>query len=83
MKFKTTPVYIPLYGYGLECVGNIALEPHVTGTFAADPITGTDGTLFGVFTVADDGSFPSHWSGTYRINVDRLKVCSPDVFEGV
>ena len=53
MTFKTTPVTIPLYGHGLETVGSIDHEPIVTGTFAADPVTGNDGTIFGVFTVPD------------------------------
>lgn len=85
MKFKTTSVTIPLYGHGLECVGNIAREPHVTGTFAADPVTGSDGTIFGVFTVPDPtgAEYPSLWAGTYRIRADRLKVCAPDVFEEI
>lgn len=53
MTFKTSAVTIPLYGHGLECDGSIAHEPQVTGTFAADPVTGNDGTVFGVFTITD------------------------------
>lgn len=85
MKFKTSPVTIPLYGHGLLCVGNISPEPRVTGTFAADPVTGSDGTIFGVFTVPDPtgAEYPSCWAGTYRIHADRLKVWSPDVFEEI
>ncbi len=84
MIFKTTSVTIPLYGHGLECVGNIAHEPHITGTFAADPVTGSDGKIYGVFTVPDSTNgtdYPSLWAGTYRIHADWLKVCSPGVFE--
>lgn len=76
MTFKTTSVTIPLYGHGLETVGNIDHEPMVTGTFAADPVTGNDGTVFGIFTVPDPTNgtdYPSQWAGTYRISVDRLK----------
>ena len=86
MKFKTTTVTVPLYGHGLETIGNIDNEPMVTGTFAADPVTGNDGTIFGVFTVPDPtngAEYPSQWAGTYRINADLLKACAPDVFEEV
>ena len=82
MTFKTDSVNIPLYGHGLECVGNIVHEPHVTGTFAADPVTGEDGNVYGVFTVQDsaDKSYPSLWAGTYRINASRLRAYAPSVF---
>lgn len=85
MKFKTSPVTIPLYGHGLECVGSIAHEPRVNGTFAADPVTGNDGNIFGVFTVTDpeDGRYPSGWAGTYRISASRLRSYGPDVFEEI
>ena len=85
MKFKTSPVTIPLYGHGLLCVGNISPEPKVTGTFAADPVTGSDGTIFGVFTVPDPegGEYPSGWAGTYRVNAERLRVSGEDVFEEI
>lgn len=84
MKLKTTPVNIPLYGHGLECVGSISNEPHVTGTFAEDPVTGNDGASYGVFTVTDpaDDSFPSSWAGVYRIRIDRLQAEAPNVFAG-
>lgn len=84
MRFKTDPVTIPLYGHGLECVGSIAHEPDVTGTFAADPVTGNDGTLFGVFTVPDPANgadYPSLWAGTYRLSASRLLANVPRVFE--
>ena len=82
MTFKTTPVTIPLYGHGLECSGNVAIEPQVSGAFAADPVTGNDGEVFGAFTVSDpeDKSFPSLWAGTYRISASRLKAEIPSVF---
>lgn len=83
MTFKTTSVIIPLYGHGLECSGNVTHEPNVPGTFAADPVTGNDGTVFGVFTVPDPTNgkdYPSQWAGTYRINADRLKAGAPYVF---
>ena len=82
MKFKTTPVTIPLYGHGLWCTSTLAHEPHVTGTFAEDPVTGNDGNSYGVFTIADpeDKSYPSAWAGVYRIDVSRLKAYVPSVF---
>ena len=86
MKFKTSPVTIPLYGHGLLCVGNISPEPRVTGTFAADPVTGNNGEIFGVFTVPDPegGEYPSGWAGTYRISATRLRCYGPaDVFEEI
>ena len=86
MTFKTTPVTIPLYGHGLETVGSIDHEPIVTGTFAADPVTGNDGTIFGVFTVPDPTNgkdYPSQWAGTYRISAGRLQARTPYVFEEV
>lgn len=85
MKFKTSPVTIHLYGHGLECVGSIANEPKVSGTFAADPVTGNDGNIFGVFTVPDPtgAEYPSLWAGTYRVNADRLRVSGEDVFEEI
>ena len=81
MKLITTPVNIPLFGHGLECVGSISNEPHVTGTFAEDPVTGNDGQDYAVFTVSDpeDKSFPSAWAGVYRINTSRLAVACPNV----
>jgi hypothetical protein len=81
MKFITTPVTIPLMGHGLESCGNLAHNPRVKGTFAADPITGNDGKIYGVFTAIDpdDKAYPSEWAGTYRIDVDRLKCAvAPD-----
>ena len=82
MKFITSPVNIPLYGHGLEDVGSVSTEPHVTGTFAEDPVTGNDGKAYGVFTIADpeNKAYPSLWAGTYRINADRLKAEAPNVF---
>lgn len=82
MTFTTATVNIPLYGHGLEDVGNIAHEPHVVGSFAADPVTGNDGVKYGVFTITDSetGAYPSAWAGTYRINADRLKAEVPQVF---
>ena len=85
MKFKTSPVTIPLYGHGLECVGSIDHEPRVNGTFAADPVTGNDGNIFGIFTIADPAGaeYPSSWAGTYRISASRLRSSGADVFEEI
>jgi len=85
MKFKTTPVTVPLYGHSLTAAGMLANTPKVTGTFAADPVTGNDGEVFGVFTVPDSETkaYPSYWAGTYRINVDSLKGGCPEVFESL
>lgn len=78
---KTTPVSIPLYGHGVETVGNIDHEPHVKGTFAAATVTGEDGKEYALFTVADEyPAAPSIWAGTYRISVDRLAAAGVDVF---
>ena len=73
---KTSAVTIPLFGHGLESVGNLAHEPRVDGSFAADTVTGNDGAEYAVFTVTDpaDGHYPSEWAGTYRISVSRLKA---------
>lgn len=73
---KTTTVTISLFGHGLEDVGNLAHDPRVTGNFAADTVQGNDGKEYALFTVIDpdDGRYPSEWAGTYRINVERLKV---------
>lgn len=93
MKFITTPVNIPLYGHALWCTSTMAHEPHVTGTFAEDPVTGNDGKTYAVFTVSDpaadetavtpDGEpalpFPSSWAGVYRIDVTRIKANIPYV----
>ena len=70
---KTNTVTIPLFGHGLESVGNLAHDPVVTGAFAADTVTGNDGVEYAVFTVAE-GNYPSEWVGTYRISVSRLKA---------
>lgn len=85
MKFKTSPVTIHLYGHGLAAVGSITPEPKVSGTFAADPVTGNDGEIFGVFTIADPegGEYPSGWAGTYRVNAERLRVSGEDVFSEI
>ena len=77
---KTSTVTIPLFGHGLESVGNLAHNPVVTGAFAADTVTGNDGVEYAVFTVAE-GNYPSEWVGTYRISISRLKAglrCIPD-----
>lgn len=81
-KMKTTPVTLPLYGHGLECVGSISAEPPVTGSFAEETIIGGDGKEYALFTVGDTfPNQPSGWAGTYRISVDRLVACGPlDVF---
>lgn len=80
-KMNTTPVTLPLYGHGLECVGSIDHEPTVTGSFAADTITGADGAEYALFTVADAyPAAPSIYAGTYRISVDRLRALGADVF---
>ena len=75
---KTNTVTIPLFGHGLESVGNLAHDPVVTGAFAADTVTGmtvtgNDGVEYAVFTVAE-GNYLSEWVGTYRISVSRLKA---------
>ena len=82
MRLKTEPVTISLHGHGLECVGNYAPEPLVTGSFAADPVTGNDGNEYALFTIADpqNGEYPSHWAGTYRISISYLKAYRPSVF---
>ena len=86
MTFKTTTVTIPLYGHGLESAGNVAIEPRVPGVFTADPVTGNDGEVFGVFTISDPTAesgalpYPSAWAGTYRISASRLKAEVPSVF---
>lgn len=78
---KTNPVSIPLYGHGVETVGNIDHEPHVKGTFAAATVTGEDGKEYALFTVADEyPAAPSIWAGTYRISVERLRHMAPSVF---
>lgn len=77
---KTSTVSIPLFGHGLEDVGNLAHDPVVTGAFAADTVTGNDGVEYAVFTVAE-GNYPSEWVGVYRIAVSRLQAglrCIPD-----
>lgn len=79
---KTTTVTIPLFGHGLEAVGNLAHEPRVTGAFAADTVTGNDGVEYAVFTVAE-GNYPSEWVGVYRINVERLKAGLRAIPDGV
>jgi hypothetical protein len=81
-KMNTNPVTLPLYGHGLECVGNIAHEPPVTGSFAEDTITGADGVEYALFTVADPyPAAPSIYAGTYRLRVDRLRAAlGADVF---
>ena len=78
--FKTSTVTIPLYGHGLEDVGSVQIEPIVTGTFAADSVTGADGNEYGVFTIAEptNNAYPALWAGTYRVDVDRLT--GTDVF---
>ena len=81
MTMKTNPVTMPLYGHGLETLGSIDHEPTVTGTFAADTVTGNDGKEYAVFTVGDNHpAAPSVWAGTYRISVDRLEAAREDVF---
>lgn len=80
MKFKTTPVKIPLYGHALTHLGMLANEPKVTGTFCADPVIGTDERAYGVFTIPDDNPYTSSWAGTYRIDAERLRLTCPDVF---
>ena len=81
MAMKTSSVTIPLYGHGLETVGSIDHEPTVTGTFAADTVTGEDGNEYAVFTVGDGyPATPSIWAGAYRISVDRLLAACEDVF---
>lgn len=78
---KTTPVSIPLYGHGVETVGNIDHEPIVNGTFAAETITGEDGNEYALFTVSDEyPAAPSIWAGVYRISVERLAAAGDDVF---
>ena len=78
---KTDPITIPLFGHGLESVGNISNEPMVTGSFAADVVTGNDGKKYAVFTVADNyPGTPSSWAGTYRISVDRIAAAGLDLF---
>lgn len=73
MRFKTEPVYIPLYGHGLESIGNIDHEPTVCGTFQAEPVTGKDGIQYAIFEIEDNyPDWPSNHAGTYRISVDRL-----------
>lgn len=79
---KTSSVSIHLYGHGVETVGNIDHEPLVTGTFAAETVTGEDGKEYALFTVADEyPAAPSSWAGTYRISVERLEACGADVFD--
>lgn len=82
MSLKTGTVTIPLYGHGLENVGSVDAEPMVTGSFAADPVTGNDGKEYAVFTIADpqNGEYPSLWAGTYRISLSRLEAYAPEVF---
>lgn len=89
-RMNTEAVSIHLYGHGLECAGNIVLEPKVTGNFEAETVTGADGIEYAVFTIPDN---PDHsgWTGTYRISVERLKCAckssngtyNPDIFEEV
>lgn len=71
---KTSTVSVPLYGHGLECVGSIDHEPHVTGAFSAETTTGSDGVEYAVFTVSDTAPNLPQWAGTYRIRVDRLRA---------
>lgn len=78
---KTATVSIPLFGHGLESVGNICQEPTVTGNFAADVVTGADGGKYAVFTVTDNyPGAPSAWAGTYRISVNRIAAAGLDLF---
>ena len=81
MNMNTNPVTIHLLGHGLECVGSINPEPEVTGTFASATVTGNDGREYAVFTVSDpeNGTFPSLWAGTYRIDLVRLKNAHKDL----
>lgn len=73
MKLITDLVKIPLLGHGLQFpAGNIASEPLVEGRLAADTVAGTDGKEYAVFTIADDGTQPAGWAGTYRLTLDRL-----------
>ena len=73
MKLNSGPMEIPLLGHGLQMpAGSIALEINVKGTLAADTETGTDGREYAVFTIADDGTQPAGWAGTYRIDLARL-----------
>lgn len=83
MKLKTEPVRTILWGHGLECVGSVQHYPIVTGTFAADPVTGSDGAQYAVFTIPEpeNGSYPALWAGTYRMPVSALQAHDPDVFE--
>lgn len=67
------------------------LNAKVPGTFAAETVRGNDGKDYAVFTVGDpeNGSYPSSWAGTYRIDVIQLKSMlrgtdgcyHPDVFD--
>ena len=43
---KTTTVTIPLFGHGLEVVGNLARDPRVTGNFSAETVIGNDGVIW-------------------------------------
>lgn len=80
MKLVTHPVTVPLLGHGLQSpAGMIAPEPTVTGTLAEDLIQGTDGALYALLTVPDDGQNPALWAGVYRVNFDRLRAFTTDV----
>ena len=80
---KTTTVTIPLFGHGLEVVGNLARDPRVTGNFSAETVIGNDGVEYAVFTVSENGIYPSEWAGTYRINIGRLKAGLRAIPDGV
>ena len=80
MTFKTDPVNIILLGHSIMCAGILRPNPHVTGTFAADPVTGSDGEKYGVFTVSDDGTHPVSWCGVYYLAVSGMQAYCPHVF---
>ena len=73
MKLDGGPMEIPLLGHGLQLLaGNIGHEINVKGQLAEETETGTDGREYAVFTIADDGTQPAGWAGTYRIDLTRL-----------
>lgn len=72
MKLITKQIKVPLLGHGLALLGNIIEEPLVIGCLSADTVTGADGEEYALFTIADDGTQPAGWAGTYRMNLQRL-----------
>ena len=78
MKLTTKQIKVPLLGHGLAVLGNIIEEPLVMGYLSADTVPGTDGEEYALFTIADDGTQPAGWAGTYRINLQRLLLKTTD-----